>query len=241
MKMFPTTNSYRLLVLAATVLLAVSSATAGTIGTYTGSDDGASTTGPWPMSAAAQTAFLAAAGPTSLLTFESLPVGYTNPLAAAPGVTISFTGPNFGCNYSGVCNSTYGNLYGFNITSGGSQWLGNVEGTTTYSFATPITAFGLYLTGVQTVFTTSFTLTFNDGTAQSLNLPINVNGGASYFGFTDTASFSSVTITNLSDDAWGMDDVSYSTQSSVPEPGTLVMLGSGLAGLASFVRHKFVR
>ena len=74
---------------------------------------------------------------------------------------------NDGCNYSGVCNGTNGNLYGFNITTGGSQWLGDVIGTTTYAFAKPITAFGLYLTGVQTVFTTTFTLTFNDGESET--------------------------------------------------------------------------
>ena len=240
MKMSQTSSVSRVLLLAAAVLLAASYATAGTITSYTGSDDGASTSGPWPLSAAAQTAFLAAAGPTSTLTFESLALGYYTPIAAAPGVTITLNAVNDGCAYSGICNTTLGNLYGFNVTPGGSQWLGAPIGTTTYSFATPITAFGLWLTGVQTVFTSSFTLTFNDGTAQTLNLPINVNGGASYYGFTDSASFSSITITNLSDDAWGQDDVSYSTQSStVPEPGSLALFGSGVIGLAGLLRRKF--
>jgi hypothetical protein len=212
-----------------------------TITTYTGSDDGASTSGPWPLSAAAQTLFLAAAGPTGLIDFESQPVGYNTPFTAAPGVTVALTGPNFGSGFSGISNTTFGNLYGFNTTSGGSQWLGFAEGTATFSFASPITAFGMWITGVQTVFTSSFTLTFNDGTAQSLNLPINVNGGTSYFGFTDTSSFSSLTITNLSNDAWGIDDVSYSTASAVPEPSTLLMFGSGLVGLAGIARRRFTR
>jgi hypothetical protein len=132
-------------------------------------------------------------------------------------------------------------VYGFNVTPGGSQWLGAPIGTTTYSFASPITAFGLWLTGVQTVFTTSFTLTFNDGTAQTLNLPINVDGGTTCYGFTDTAAFSSITITNLSDDAWGQDDVSYSSPSSVPEPSSLLLLGSGVVGLAGLPRRKLMQ
>ena len=81
MKMSQTSSVSRVLLLAATVLLAASYATAGTITSYTGSDDGASTSGPWPLSAAAQTAFLAAAGPTSTLTFESLALGYYTPIA----------------------------------------------------------------------------------------------------------------------------------------------------------------
>jgi hypothetical protein len=43
----------------------------------------------------------------------------------------------------------------------------------------------------------------------------------------------------LSDDAWGQDDVSYSSQSTVPEPGTLMMFGSGVIGLAGLLRRKF--
>lgn len=246
MRLFHSTASPRFsrpLLLAVTILFVSSYATAGIINQFSGSDDGASTSGPWPVSTATQAMFLGAAGPTSLLTFETLPTGFYSPITnipGNPGVTITLNGVNDGCNYSGVCNATYGNLYGFNVTAGGSQWLGDVIGTTTYAFAKPITAFGLWLTGVQTLFTTSFTLTFNDGSPQTLNLPINNNGGTSYFGFTDTASFSSLTITNTSNDAWGMDDVSYSTQvSTVPEPGTLMMFGSGVIGLAGLLRRKF--
>jgi hypothetical protein len=87
-----------------------------------------------------------------------------------------------------------------------------------------------------------FTLDFNDGTAQTLNLPINTSGGTSYFAFTDTAAFSSVTITNLSNDAWGIDDVSYgSGASSTPEPSSLMLLGSGVVGLATMLRRKLMQ
>jgi hypothetical protein len=223
------------------VLLA-SYAIAGTITPFTGSDDGAPTTGPFPISAAAQTAFLAAAGPTTTSNFQSLAVGYYTPFTLATGVTVSFNAPNFGNGFSGISNSTFGNLDGFCVTPPGcTQWFGSPAGTATYSFAKPITAFGLWLTGVQTVFTTSFTLTFNDGAAETLNLPININGGTTYYGFTDSASFSAITITNLSDDAWGQDVVSYSSQSStVPEPSSLLLLGSGALGLAGVIRRKLM-
>jgi hypothetical protein len=239
MSLFRSTIARRILA-ASVVLLAASFASAGTITSYTGSDDGASTSGPWPLSAAAQTSFLAAAGTTSLIDFESQPVGYNTPFTAAPGVTVSLTGPNFGAGFSGISNTTFGNLYGFNTTAGGSQWLGFANGTAAFSFASPITSFGMWITGVQTVFTSTFTLTFNDGASQTLNLPINVNGGTSFYGFTDTASLSSLTISNISNDAWGIDDVSYgSGTSTVPEPSSLFLLGAGVLGMAGVARRKF--
>jgi PEP-CTERM motif len=230
----------RYLVVAAIVLLA-SYAMAGTITPFTGSDDGAPTTGPFPMSAAAQTAFLAAAGPTTTSNFQSLAVGVYTPFTLATGVTVNWNAPNFGNGFSGISNFTFGNLDGFCVTPGCTQWFGSPGGTATYSFAKPVTAFGLWLTGVQTVFTSTFTLTFNDGVAETLNLPINVNGGTTFYGFTDSASFSSITITNLSNDAWGQDLISYSTQSStVPEPSSLLLLGSGALGLAGMIRRKMM-
>ena len=225
----------------ATIVLLASYAMAGTITPFTGSDDGASTTGPWPLSSAAQTAFLGAAGPTTTSNFQSLPTGVYTPFTLAPGVTVSFNAPNFGDGFTGISDFTFGNLDGFCVSSPNcTQWFGSPSGTATYSFAKPITAFGLWLTGVQTVFTTSFTLTFNDGAAETLNLPINVNGGTTFYGFTDTATFSSITITNLSNDAWGQDVVSYSTQSSTPEPSSLLLLGSGALGLAGMIRRKMM-
>lgn len=228
----------RYLAVAAVVLLATY-AMAGSITFYTGSDDGAPITGPFPNSTSAQTAFLAAAGSTTTSNFQSLAVGVYSPFTLATGVTVNWSAPNYGNGFSGISNTTLGNLYGFCVTPGCTQWFGSPSGTATYSFAKPITAFGLWLTGVQTVFTSTFTLTFSDGAPETLNLPINVNGGTTYYGFTDSASFSSITITNLSNDAWGQDLVSYSNQTT-PEPSSLLLLGSGALGLAGLIRRKLV-
>ena len=215
--------------------------------TFAGQDDGAPTTGPFTNSDAAQTSFLAAAsvfGPTHTITYEGLAPGYYSPIAAAPGVSITLTGPNFGSGFSGISNTTFGNLYGFNTTSAGSQWLGFAGGSATFTFATPTYSFGTFLTGLQTVFsgTNALQVTFNDGTSQLFTPAINVDGGAAYFGFTDTSPFSSLTLTNLTNDAWGIDDTTYNGRlTSVPEPGSLGLLGIGALLIGAFValRRRF--
>jgi len=222
----------------AAVAFAVSAgiAQASTI-TFSGQDDGASTGGPFPISSAAQAAFLASAathGPTSTITFEGLATGFYSPVAAAPGVSVAISAPNFGVGFSGINNTTLGNLFGFNTTSGGSQWLGVPGGSATFAFSTSTNSFGVWLTGLQTVFSspTSMAVMFNDGSSQTLFAPINVNGGAQFFGFTSTVALSSVTLQNLTSDAWGIDDVTYNGGGArVPEPASMVLVGTGLLGL----------
>jgi hypothetical protein len=212
------------------------------ISTFVGSDDGAPTSGPFTDSATAAASFDLVAGtfgPLTTATFEGLPVGYQSSFTAAPGLNVSLGVSDNG--YSGVLDSNNGNLYGFNVTPGGSNWLGFSGGSATLSFAGGTHAVGFYLTGVQSIFTSTITLTFNDGTTRTLNAPVNDDGGAAYYGFTDSKSFSSVTISDISDDAWGIDDVTFSGAkvSAVPEPTSAALLIAGLAALTGCaVRRK---
>ncbi|HTV09988.1 MAG TPA: PEP-CTERM sorting domain-containing protein [Candidatus Aquilonibacter sp.] len=224
-------------------MLLISSGSAfASISTFSGQDDGASTTGPFPNSTAAQAAFETAAlgfGSLNTITYENLAVGYYSPFTAAPGVTVTLNTPtNFGDGFSGISDTTLGNLYGFNTTPGGNQWLGFPGGSATFDFADPTNSFGTWITGLQTYYTSTITITFDDGTSETLDVPINVNGGAQYFGFTDTTAFDSVTITDDSDDAWGIDDTTYNAVAATPEPSSLFMLGTGILGLAGAVRRR---
>jgi hypothetical protein len=210
------------------------SANAATV--FSGADNGVGPGGPFTNSAAAESAFLAAAGAFGSIakeTFESQ-TSRLGPYTLAGGMTASITGQDFGNNFTGVNSTTLGVVYGFNTTSGGEKWLGFPVGTATFNFAGAGTnSFGLYLTGLQTVFGAKITLTQLDGNLLSFDIAKNVNGGAQYFGIVDTTAFSAVSISAVGDnDAWGVDDISFN---AVPEPGTWAMLimGFGLIGAAS--------
>jgi hypothetical protein len=172
----------------------VSSASAAIV-TFTGGDVGANQGDPHPLSDAAALSFDTAAGllgSESLINFESAPLGTFSSLTAAPGVTI--TGSDFVGGNQSINNTPSGSpssVYGYNTTPSGSQYLNLNGGNATFSFATPIQAFGAYLTGVQL---DGETINFSDGQSESVPIP-NLGSGCEFVGFTDAgASIASIEI-----------------------------------------------
>ncbi len=220
----------------AVVGLLIVPATAGVISTYSGYDAGAGASDPRPNSNTAAGAFDAANPGLPIITFESAPLGSFTNLTVAPGVTIN--GSDFNSSPQTIINSPLCDdaLCGFNTTLGGSQWLSLYGGSVTFTFATPIDAFGLYLNGVQL---DGETITFNDGAPQSVGIA-NPGSGVQFLGFSDTASFTSVTI-DATNDIIGVDDVRYGTPAAtgVPEPATFGLLGAALASLG-FLRRRLL-
>ncbi|MBP6878970.1 MAG: PEP-CTERM sorting domain-containing protein [Phenylobacterium sp.] len=236
----------RKILLAGAAALAVSSLPiAVQAATYVGSDDSAPTSGPFPGSAAAEAGFLADAanyGAVAMLDFENYSLDYTT-VYSAPGATLVANAPNYGDPFSGVQNQALDPRYGFNVTSGGSHWLGFPDGSLTFNFDKTSHAFGFYATGVQAINGGTFQVTYDNGASQTFDLALNGNdGGASYFGFTDAQGFSSITISRPGVDAWGIDNVTYGVGSAVPEPATWAMMitGFGLAGSALRRRRSLV-
>ena len=218
--------------------------------TYIGTDLGAGPGSPIPNSDAAAANFNAAAaalGSVSLITFESAPLGSFSNLTVAPGVSINGTDVND--NNQTIRNTSNSpsipSLDGFNTTPGGSYFVEMMGGNLVFTFAQPTQFFGVFLTGVQTVFFAD-SITFNDGTNQTILVPGSGTsssvGEVAFIGFTDAGkSITSVTINagvpgnpNAGFDDIGADDVSFQ---SVPEPsGLLDVIVGSLCGLGYIAR-----
>jgi hypothetical protein len=229
--------------------ISIMGSSAGIITTFSGLDNGAVPGGPRPSSDAAHTAFLGGLSSPPTITFEGLPTGLFVNLVVAPGVTASLI--NNGTDGGGIQNTNQHTPtpLGFNTTVGGTEWLqvwpafNDPAGeTVTFTFASPINAFGAYLTDTQSTFPGPITLTFNDGVAQTLSVTKNDDtGGVLFFGFHDTTAFTSLSYhtgaTGDTRDVWGIDDVTYAA-AAVPEPGTIGLLLCGVSLMVGVARRS---
>ncbi len=241
-------TNFRIAAIAAIALSAVPASAVTTI--FLGQDDGVAPGSAYVNSAAAEAAFKSAAatyGGVTTETFESATVGFYSPLDLAD-IVIGYSTQNFGPSLSGVNNTQIGTaVYAFNVTDGGTQWLGFPDffnSAATMTFKAPTNSIGFYITGVQDIFTSSLTLELLDGSMQTFALPINTDGGVAYFGLVDSLGFTAVHLSQANypgyADAWGIDDISYNV---VPEAATWAMMivGFGLVGAAARRRRPLAR
>jgi hypothetical protein len=226
--------------------------------TYVGEDIMATTTSAHPNASAAASSFNTAAsaiGTLSTIDFESAPLGSFTNLLVAPGVSINGSDVNNAAQT--IRNSSNfpaaPTLDGYNTTPGGANFVELQGGTLTFTFTDPTQFFGAYITGIQSAVFFADTVTFSDGTSESISIPgagtTGSIGALDFVGFTDAGkSITSVTINagipgnpDAGYDDIGVDDVSYqsaATSTVTPEPDSIVLVLTGCLGLAAAVRRR---
>ena len=124
-------------------------------------------------------------------------------------------------DYSGVNDTQTGlatdGFQAFNRGGDSQNWLALDGAGTSITFNNNYltNSFGAYFTGLSG----TVVIKFNDGTNQLLTIPsLGSSGGVEYWGFTDTSTFSSFTITDVSGDSFGIDGISFNDATPTPAP-----------------------
>lgn len=182
--------------------------------------------------------FLASAGPTTTETFDAVAIDSqfrTQSFNLGPFAIAGF-GPNQ--DTLNVINPSSAAIFDYNVNLT-PYVLGETSVGTgfTITFSSAIKAFGADFRGFNNLDYVPRSVVSVDG--NNLSPPVVPgNNDASFFGFTSDTAFTAVTFMRNPDydrvgssDGFGMDNLTYSGVSAVPEPSTWAMIMLGFAGM----------
>ena len=216
---------------------------------WVGSNFGGGVGGPRGNADGARAAYTAATGATLRTNLEGLAAGPVGgPTGIGGGIVAS---PDAFSSDNIVVGGNSGEL-GYNTTFLGNTFyqhksanFGPGQSSVTLSFA-PVHSFGAYFTGLEWFYGVT-TATWFDGSAMSHLLPdtgpdANGDAGIAFFGIETANAITSITFTTVDNsgrrDFWGIDDIYLNEHAVAPEPSSMIMLATGLIGVAALVRRR---
>jgi hypothetical protein len=160
-----------------------------------------------------------------------------NSLTAGTSITNQYSG--LGVTVSSSCfmaNNAYSSYFGgdpmqaTNFDLNGADCAnGTAYPNVTFTFSTTQSYFGLMGLSNGNIYLTDANGTVSGNT--------NIGSvGAQFVGFTDAAGFTSVTLTADGNNAFAVDDVSFTT--SAPEPSSAALFATGIFAMGAAVRRK---
>lgn len=125
----------------------------------------------------------------------------------------------------------------YNAHSGTNRIYANTDGTATFSFANPTVFSGAYIAGVPGgTGPVSFTL-FLGGSQVANSSGLTVSDVPTFLASGYSGNVDAVQV-NGANGFYVLDDITLGGTSTVPEPGSMALLGTGLVGLVPMLRRR---